>query len=377
MSKTVSECDRIFESIWPCVTERLNEELMILFGCAKGDECIKDINSKNIVLIPKINSPNNMSQIRSISLCNVIYKIVSKVLVNRFKKVLNLCIDENQGAFMPGRQITNNILVACEILHSFKKKEGSIGSFALKLDMSKAYDRVEWSFIEQMLQRMGFCNDWINLIMRCVTTISYSVMLNEGFSKLITRAKGEGLIKGAKLGKSGLAIKHLFFANDNILFGKETEERARAMKEVVSYYEKVSGQLINFDKSLIYFSSNTGIDNQEQVRRFFGVKIANNPKKYLGLQTMVGRRKRHIFGGVTQLQTRAHIGPIGQLCEQRNRNENPNSLFAQVMKAKYYPIDEFLNAKLGSYPLYTWLSIWNARTLLERGLGWKLGMMLL
>lgn len=84
-----------------------------------------------------------MGQFRSISLCNVIYKLISKALANRFRKTLSFCIKETQGAFVPGIQIIDNILVANELLHSFKKNRLGRGSFVLKLDMSKADDKVE------------------------------------------------------------------------------------------------------------------------------------------------------------------------------------------------------------------------------------------
>lgn len=75
--------------------------------------------------------------------------------------------DEAQGAFVPGRQIKDNILVAYEILHSFKRKHGHQGSFTLKLDISKAYNRVEWCFLQKVLTKMDFCNEWIKLVMTC------------------------------------------------------------------------------------------------------------------------------------------------------------------------------------------------------------------
>lgn len=99
------------------------------------------INKANIVLIPKVSDLKNMGQYKPISLCTVIYKIISRVLVNRFRKVLEIYVDETQGAFVPGRQITDNILITYEVLHSLKKKRGGrTGYFALKLDMSKIYD---------------------------------------------------------------------------------------------------------------------------------------------------------------------------------------------------------------------------------------------
>lgn len=83
---------------------------------------MRSINTTTLVLIPKVQNPTNIGQFHPISLCNVLLKIISKVVTNRIKKALQGCINETQGAFVPGRQITDNIFVAYELLHSFKKK---------------------------------------------------------------------------------------------------------------------------------------------------------------------------------------------------------------------------------------------------------------
>ena len=120
---------------------------------------ISDIKHTNIVLIPKVKNPEKISNFRRISLCNVICKIISKVLVNRLKQMLPHVISPTQSAFVPGWLITDNILVAYETLHTMhSRKKGKKGSMALKLDISKAYDRVECHFYKES------CISWASQI---------------------------------------------------------------------------------------------------------------------------------------------------------------------------------------------------------------------
>ncbi|XP_060970043.1 uncharacterized protein LOC115713657 [Cannabis sativa] len=115
------------------------------------------LNQTNIVLIPKKKHVTTMSDLTPISLCNVAYKVVSKVLANRLKIVLPNVISENQSAFISGRLISDNIMVAFEVMHYLKRKrKEKTGFMALKLDLSKAYDRIEWGFLKAMMLRMGF-----------------------------------------------------------------------------------------------------------------------------------------------------------------------------------------------------------------------------
>ena len=116
---------------------------------------LKEFNQTFITLIPKIQGACNFNQFRPISLCNVCYKVISKILVNRIRPLLNRLIDPAQVAFVPDRWITENLVAAQEIVHSFGKAKKKRGYVGLKLDFQKAYDKMEWSFLKAVLMALA------------------------------------------------------------------------------------------------------------------------------------------------------------------------------------------------------------------------------
>lgn len=148
-----------FKEYWDVIGWKLSAEVMIVLN---GGKIPEGWNETVIALIPKTEKPEKFTDLCPISLCNVIYKVISKVLSSRLYMILPDIITPNQSAFVPGRLISDNILIAYEITHYLlNKREGDLGYAALKLDMSKAYDRVEWSFLESMMRRLGFAERWI------------------------------------------------------------------------------------------------------------------------------------------------------------------------------------------------------------------------
>lgn len=137
------------------------------------------LNHTFIALIPKVKKPRKVNEFRPISLCNVIYRIIAKVMANRLKKILNDIISPIQSAFVPNRLISDNIIIGYECLNKIRlsrsKRQGLV---ALKLDISKAYDMVEWDFVKSTMQKLGFPVKWVNLIMNCISTTSFSVLIN-------------------------------------------------------------------------------------------------------------------------------------------------------------------------------------------------------
>ena len=143
-----------------------------------GSPIPEGMNHTYVALIPKKHKPIDVSDFRPISLCNVIYKLVTKVITNRLKELLPVIISENQCAFTPGRLITNNILVAFEVFHSMNCYSGSNGSMAIKLDIAKPYDKVEWNFLRRVMLKLDFKPNWVDLVMHCVETTSFSFLTN-------------------------------------------------------------------------------------------------------------------------------------------------------------------------------------------------------
>ncbi|KAA3462890.1 reverse transcriptase [Gossypium australe] len=310
-----------FQKFWHIVGKEVLEYCLGILNDGKG---IESANMTDIVLIPKVSQPTALVNFRPISLCSVIYKLVTKTIANRLQTVIGGCIDKAQSAFIPGRLISDNVILAYELLHTFRQKRtGKKDYMAVKLDMSKAYDRVEWGFVMQVMRKMGFSATWIKLIMKCITSVSYTVIINgnrgspfqssrglrqgdplspfvflfcsEGLSALMRLAQQNGLVKGAKASRHGPEISHLLFADDCILFGEATERGARILKEILQEYAHCSGQYVNFNKSTVFFSANTTETSKAMVSSLLEVRTSDNPERYLGLPNMVGRRKREAF----------------------------------------------------------------------------------
>ena len=131
-----------------------------------------------------------MGNYKPISLCNIVYKIVTKVIVARLRPYLDKLISPLQVAFVPGRKGTDNVIIAQEVIHSINKKKGKVGYMALKIDLEKVYNKLELSFIKDMLIRINLLVDLVDIIMSCVLTVFTFIMVNEDALESIYSSRG-------------------------------------------------------------------------------------------------------------------------------------------------------------------------------------------
>ena len=138
------------------------------------------LNETLISLIPKSPNPESLNNYRPISLCNIIYKIVSKIMVGRLRPHLDKLISPNQAAFVPGRRGLDNVVIAQELLHSPDTKNGKVGFMAIKVDLAKVYDHLEWFFVHHVLNAFHLPHILIDLIVSCISSTSTSILFNGG-----------------------------------------------------------------------------------------------------------------------------------------------------------------------------------------------------
>ncbi|KAK2648729.1 hypothetical protein Ddye_016218 [Dipteronia dyeriana] len=307
---------------WPIVGEKV---IKACLGVLNEGEGLEMVNKTLIIMIPKVKRLERISRFRPISLGNVIYKNCSEAFTNRFRNVLDEVISETQSAFIPGRLILDNGIVGFECMHALRrKKKGKKGSLALKLDMSKAYDRMEWDFLSGMMTRLGFSASWVNRIMRCVQSFFFSHLINgevyglmkpsrglrqgdplypylflicvEDLSQLLQIVERSRKLMGFQCSRGGPKITHLFFADDSMIFTLAVEKDCQIISQVLNVYEKASGQVVNFQKSAICVSK--GVSKHKALAQILGVRLVRCHERYLGFPSFAGQNKREMFTNI-------------------------------------------------------------------------------
>ncbi|XP_057426577.1 uncharacterized protein LOC130720010 [Lotus japonicus] len=407
-------------------------------------------------------------------------------MVSRLKGALGELVTPNQSTFVGGRLIQDNIIIAQEAFYGLKHRGAELKEFiAVKMDLSKAYDCLEWPFLKSILQAYGFHDKWVAQVMSIVKGVSYRYKIN-GFvsesltperglrqgdplspylfvlaadvlSHLLLKAQSEGRLKGIQLAPTAPCITHLLFADDSLLFARAHPQELYQLMEILNTFSLASGQRINTAKSGIICSPLLPAHRRNQIASILNMQIWTSPGQYLGLPGIWGRNrttalawvKDRILGKLegwketmlnqagkevliksviqaipsyamaivqfpksfclslhaivsrfwwrgykkdrgihwrrwNYMSKKKIEGGLGFrdfqhqnvacLTKQAWRlEENPNALWASILKAVYYPNTNFLQASTGRRASWMWKSILEGRNLLRRKGRWSIG----
>uniref|UniRef100_A0A2N9F7G7 Reverse transcriptase domain-containing protein n=1 Tax=Fagus sylvatica TaxID=28930 RepID=A0A2N9F7G7_FAGSY len=295
-------------------TEEINAALFDVVKAISSffhsSKMFKEVNESLIVLIPKVPIPTTANNYRPIGLCNVVCKIIAKLLVDKLRPFLQRLISHCQSAFIPSRWIAENEVIVQELLHSFKQRKVKVGVIAVKLDLQKAYDRLNWPFLQVVLNKFGFDDRFIKWIMECVSSVSHTILVNGGktdqifpsrgvrqgdplspylfimcqdvLSRMLDREILAGRLSGVKASRTNPAITHIMYADDIVAFSKANSREATILTEWLEKYCSWSGQLINRNKSGVFFSKHTKKPMQRSLKCLLQMKAIKKDSFYLG-----------------------------------------------------------------------------------------------
>ena len=270
----------------------------------------KSLNATFIALIPKKKNALNIQVYRPISLVGSMYKLLSKVLANRVKLVLDSLISDSQNAFVGGRQTLDSVLIANERIDS--RIKSSTPRILCKLDIERVYDHVNWDCLLYRLARMGFGHRWCHWIKTCISTVQFSVIVNgsptgffgssrglcqgdplspllfllvmEVLSKMFHKTEEIGFIRGFLTGTlrgNEVRISLLLFVDVTIVFCDADPEQVLHIQKVLSCLEVVTGLRVNLNKSEMVPVS--GVDNMSSLASLLCSHIGALPMLYLGM----------------------------------------------------------------------------------------------
>lgn len=297
-----------FQSQWPIIGDSLCN---MVFDIFREPSKVRDINETLITLIPKVEQVRNIKHFRPISLCNVSYKVITKLLANRLRLIMGKLVNPCQSSFVPNRQSRDNIIVAQEIFHSMRRKKGKKGWMAIKIDLEKAYDRLSWAFIKETLEDIGLPSNFIELVWHCISTVRMRMMWKGEALEEFTPSRGVrqgdlispylfvlclkklfqmiGLAiehnrwKPIQINKGCPMLSHLAFADDVLLFAEANVHQIRLIKQILDLFCRCSGQKLSEEKTRIFFSKNVGRSLKHEICQESGFQVTDDLGKYLGV----------------------------------------------------------------------------------------------
>ncbi|KAL1222313.1 putative ribonuclease H protein [Cardamine amara subsp. amara] len=324
-----------FKRAWDIVGEDFTNAVL---ECFMSGKILKQWNCTAITLVPKKIGVERIRDFRPISCCNVVYKVVSKLLARRLEPLLPDMIVNSQSAFVKGRLLVENVLLASELVQGFNKKNNSPRGL-LQVDLRTAFDSISWEFILMMLEAANFFVIFINWIRNCITTPSFSITVNgdlcgffpgkRGLRKgdplcpflfvMSMEVLGEMLKRKFKLEIIGLhplgknpMVTHLAFADDIMIFFDGKEASLAGISKTLQDFQELSGLGINRNKTMLFHA---GLNPQESRSILnLGFLIGSMPIRYLGLPLLHRRLRRSDYSPlIDKISSRMHHWTVKSL----------------------------------------------------------------
>lgn len=294
-----------YKQTWDYIGDEISAAVLEFFESGK---ILQQINATNVTLVPKVRCPKEVADFRPISCCNIIYKLISKLLADRLTEFLPELIDNTQSAFVKGRSITTNILLCQDIVRSYNRKSKK-NCCLIKLDLKKAYDSLNWSFLLNILRAMNFPEKIFKWIELCLSTAKFSIVINgrpcgyfpakrglrqgdpispylfviamEFLSRKMKSLDTNPLFKFHYKCKE-MKIKHLEFADDLMFVCRADRNSPLQMMAVFEEFSALSGLQVDQMKSSIFFG---GVKEDDRLFLLdaLGFKEGHLPIRYLGL----------------------------------------------------------------------------------------------
>ncbi|GJS73131.1 RNA-directed DNA polymerase, eukaryota, reverse transcriptase zinc-binding domain protein [Tanacetum coccineum] len=314
---------KFFKKSWDIVKREICAAIKEFFNNGK---LLGKVNATLICLVPKMLTPQKVSDFRPIACCNVIYKCISKILTNKIKLALNHIVDDNQSAFVPGRAITDNILLTQELLKGYNCANGP-KRCSFKIDIQKAYDTVCWRFIEDIFRRFGFPERMAMWIMKCVASPKFIICVN---------CERYGYFKGVEV-SSKFKITYLCFADDLIMLSHGDMSSVATLKRALDKFSSISGLYPHLRKCTMFCGS-LDDDTKEVICKFFPsrkekflVEIFGSSlvTRKLGIETVISLvekvRQKLMYWGSAFLLPKSVINEIEKLFKRFLWNNGDSS----------------------------------------------------
>ncbi|KAJ4755501.1 RNA-directed DNA polymerase (reverse transcriptase)-related family protein [Rhynchospora pubera] len=304
---------RFFQQNWHVVGSDVVAQIKLIF---QNEEIPDDWLKGYVTLIPKNAEPLTPAEYRPISVGNIIYRLVMKLVANRLRPFLKKIISKEQTAFLQGRCIADNILLVKEILHSFSQLSFKQHAFLMKADINKAFDKLDWQFMKFAMQYLNVPTKIINIMLSAYSRSKITININgkgdgfltptqglrqgcpmspyvfiismEIFSRMLQGAMRNAMINGVKVAKTSPHLTHVVYADDLILMGEVREAELQIFGKLLDSFALASGLCINPQKSGVWFSRACTVSEIDRVKVQWQARRVHGEERYLGI--MIGQK---------------------------------------------------------------------------------------